>query len=177
MNGRRVLVTGATGAVGPTVLRALKEAGWSPRVLAQPGSENVLRELDVEARTGDIADPSALGPAMEGISTVVHMAALLHETGSRSPASEYERVNVQGTVATLAAARRAGVSRLVLMSTRLPSTASWVGPSRTKARSLARTLHTPGPSSLPSSSRWRQPTLTAAHSPRCCEPGRSTALE
>lgn len=115
MNGRRVLVTGATGAVGPTVLRALKEAGWSPRVLAQPGSENVLRELDVEARTGDIADPSALGPAMEGISTVVHMAALLHETGSRSPASEYERVNVQGTVATLAAARRAGVSRLVLM--------------------------------------------------------------
>lgn len=116
MTERRVLVTGATGAVGPAVVHALLADGALVRVLALPGTPAPL-PAGAAVVYGDICDYSALCRAATGVDAVVHMAALLHETGERSPASDYSRVNVEGTAKTIAAAHAAGAHRIVLLST------------------------------------------------------------
>ena len=75
-----------------------------------------LRELDgVEAIQGDLRDPASLQRAVEGCSTVYHVAAD-YRLWTRDP-QEMHRSNVDGTRAMLDAARRAGVERFVYTST------------------------------------------------------------
>lgn len=113
-----VLVTGATGALGPCVVSALSEAGYRIRVLSRiPPRQGVLPDT-VEVHIGDISDAQAVQAAAENCDAVMHMAALLH-IANPSPAvrSEYERVNVQGTQLIVEAAHTAGAKRLVFFST------------------------------------------------------------
>lgn len=117
MAGKRVLVTGATGSVGPAVVRAFTAAGWSVRVFAASAGEPGLLDPDVEMRVGDITDWPAVRAALEGVDAVVHMAALLHETSAPSASLEYERTNVGGTAAVVRASREAGARRVVFFST------------------------------------------------------------
>lgn len=114
----RVLVTGATGAVGPRVVASLVEAGCGVRTLSLDPPPPGFWPEEVETEFGDITDPPAVGLAMRGIDAVVHLAALLHVVNP--PASlrpEYERINVGGTAAVVEAALRAGVGRVVFFST------------------------------------------------------------
>jgi NADH dehydrogenase len=64
---------------------------------------------------GDITDPGTLGGALDGVETVIHAAAI---TGDRKEPyrGAYDRVNRQGTENLAAAAKAAGVKRLVVMS-------------------------------------------------------------
>ncbi|MHB8770710.1 MAG: NAD-dependent epimerase/dehydratase family protein [Syntrophales bacterium] len=114
----RVLVTGATGAVGPRVVAALAEAGCRVRTLSLDPPPADLWPADVEATVGDVTDRTAVQAAMQGIDAVVHLAALLHVVDpAPSLRSAYERINVGGTALVSEAAREAGVRRLVLFST------------------------------------------------------------
>jgi nucleoside-diphosphate-sugar epimerase len=115
---RRCLVTGATGAVGPRLLEALHDAGWSIRVLARHPDLAALPVPGVELVRGEVNDAAAAGRAVQEVNTVFHLAGLLHVVNP--PASlqaEYERVNVGGTATLVEAARDAGVRRLVFFST------------------------------------------------------------
>jgi UDP-glucose 4-epimerase len=113
-----VLVTGATGAVGPRVVEALVEAGWRVRALVRtPPAVGVL-PADVDLCYGDITDAGAVAAAMRSCTAVAHLAALLHLVDP--PASlrlAYEQVNVQGTANVVVAAQAAGVQRVLLFST------------------------------------------------------------
>ena len=116
----KVLVTGATGAVGPRVVQALHDAGFRVRTLSLDDPPAGLLPDGVEVCRGDVTDPVAVGAAMQGIEAVVHMAALLHIASPRPPAAlrdQYERINVGGTATVVDAAVKAGVKRLVLFST------------------------------------------------------------
>lgn len=112
------LVTGATGALGPGVVNLLTASGYQVRGLALQGSQTASDPGQVEWFVGDICDRQLLERAMQGVSHVVHMAALLH---INNPAphlrAEFERVNVQGTQAVVDAAQRCGARRLVFLST------------------------------------------------------------
>jgi nucleoside-diphosphate-sugar epimerase len=113
-----VLVTGATGYVGPRVVNALHAAGCRVRTfsldVAPPG---MMPEM-TEQRVGDITDEIAVGSAMNGMSAVIHLAALLHVTDPPPTLrKEYERVNVRGTATVVEAAASAGVKRVVYFST------------------------------------------------------------
>jgi uncharacterized protein YbjT (DUF2867 family) len=106
----KVLVTGATGFVGPAIVRALVEAGHTVRVLEH--SEGSSASLpSQEAVQGDVTDAASLARATEGQDAVVHLVALL----AGSP-EEFERVMERGTRDLVAAAKDAGVRRFVLMS-------------------------------------------------------------
>ena len=73
-----VLVTGATGAVGPRVVQALSSAGYAVRTFSLDKPLSGIFPQDVDERIGDVTDPSAVQSAMQGVDAVVHLAALLH---------------------------------------------------------------------------------------------------
>ena len=113
-----ILVTGATGAVGPRVVQSLHDAGYHIRTLSldtpRPGSF----PDGVEVLMGDVTDSSAVQSAMRGVGTVIHLAALLHIVNPPPPLRvEYERINVGGTATVVEAAVQASVKRLVFFST------------------------------------------------------------
>ncbi len=107
------LVTGATGFIGWHVARKLVERGHSVRALVRPASK--LRELDVEAVSGDLREPESLRRAVAGCAVVFHIAAD-YRLWARDPSELYQS-NVEGTRNLLQAARAAGAERVVYTST------------------------------------------------------------
>ena len=113
-----VLVTGATGAVGPCVVWALCQAGRTVRTLSLDTPETELFPPNVDEQIGDVTDQAAVQSAMQDVDAVVHMAALLHIVNPPPELREkYERVNIGGTATVVEAAIKSGVRRVVLFST------------------------------------------------------------
>jgi dihydroflavonol-4-reductase len=113
---QRALVTGATGFIGSAVARALLDVGWQVTALVEPGVDaGALHGLDVQRVEGDIRSGSDVSQAMTGASAVFHLAAL-YRFWAPDPHQFYE-INVDGTRQVLAAARDAGVRRVVYTST------------------------------------------------------------
>ena len=106
----RILVTGATGFVGPSVVRQLVDDGHTVRVLEHTAGSSAALPSQ-EAVVGSMTDAASLRAAAEGQDTVVHLVAIL--TGKPE---EFRSVMEQGTRDLLEAAREAGVQRFVLMS-------------------------------------------------------------
>ena len=106
-----VLVTGATGDVGGYVTTRLLADGAAVRVLCRSVSDRLPRE--VEVTLGDLTAPQTLERAVAGMDAVVHCAAHLGGGGR----ALHAQINAAGTRALLAAAQRAGVGRLVHLST------------------------------------------------------------
>ncbi len=104
----RVLVTGASGMLGGSVARALAERGDEVVVMQRRPSSLGLTE-----RLGDIEDPEAVCAAVEGMDAVVHLAAKVNVVGVWK---DYLATNVEGTASLVAAARQAGVTRFVQVS-------------------------------------------------------------
>jgi dihydroflavonol-4-reductase len=110
------LVTGASGFVGSHVARQLVNAGQQVRVLVRRGSNlAALGGLHVECFEGDLRDTSSLERAMLGVRRVFHVAAD-YRLWTPRPEEIYE-TNVEGTRRLLAAAKNAGVERIVYTST------------------------------------------------------------
>jgi NADH dehydrogenase len=107
-----VLVTGATGFIGPHVAHALRARELPVRALVRDPSRGTrLTAWGVELAVGDVTDPASLAAACEGVDCVVHLVAII----KGSPA-DFERVMSQGTRNVVAAAQEAGVRRFVLAS-------------------------------------------------------------
>ena len=108
------LVTGATGFIGWHVARKLLEKGYHVRVLVRDPAR--VRELEgVETICGDLRDADSLARAAAGCGVAFHIAAD-YRLWTRNP-QEMLRSNVEGTRNLLAAARGAGVERVVYTST------------------------------------------------------------
>jgi uncharacterized protein YbjT (DUF2867 family) len=107
-----VLVTGATGFIGPHVVHALRAREIPVRALVRERSRgNRLAAWGAELVEGDVSDPASLRAAVTGVDAVVHLVAIIK--GSRA---DFERVMAQGTRNLVAAAEEAGVGRFVLAS-------------------------------------------------------------
>jgi dihydroflavonol-4-reductase len=106
------LLTGATGFVGSAVARVLAARGHSLRVLTRPTSDRRnLAGVEAEVVTGDLTDPDSLARAAAGCRYVVHVAAD-YRFWVPNPA-DMLRANVQGSIAMMRAAQRAGAERIV----------------------------------------------------------------
>jgi uncharacterized protein YbjT (DUF2867 family) len=107
----RVLVTGATGFVGPAVANAISDAGHDVRVLERrPGAAAQAGVHDAATVRGDMTDADSLREALQGCDAVVHLVAI-----RQGRPEQFQRVMVEGT-RNLIAACDAGVQRFVLMS-------------------------------------------------------------
>jgi len=113
-----ILITGATGAIGPRVVHALNQAGFRIRAFSVDTPAADTFPQSVEVLIGDVTDQVAVRSAMQGVDAVVHLAALLHIVNPPPELREkYERINIGGTATVVEAALVAGVRRVVLFST------------------------------------------------------------
>lgn len=112
-----VLVTGATGFLGASLVRRLLADGAAVRVLARsPAKARPLAGLGAEAVVGEITDRAAVRAAVDGASVVYHLAGRLLVPGV--PAADYRRTHVEGTELLLACCQDApGLRRFVHCST------------------------------------------------------------
>jgi NADH dehydrogenase len=111
----RVAIIGGTGFVGRYIVDALIDAGHRVTVLARPGSEGKLQpRACIRKVTGEMSDPDALREVFDGARAFIYNVGLLREFPHQG--ITFEAAQYQGVVDSIAAARDAGVSRLVLMS-------------------------------------------------------------
>ncbi len=113
----KVLLTGASGFVGSHILDALRARQLPAAVLLRPSSERKFLQHHLpglEIRTGSIQDPESLGPALAGITHVVHCAGC---TKARRN-SDFFEVNQVGTRNVVSAinSRKEAIQRLVHIS-------------------------------------------------------------
>jgi nucleoside-diphosphate-sugar epimerase len=114
---RAVLVTGATGAVGPALVERLARDGHRVRALSRTPRLTTDASPPVEWICGDVTDRASVARAVRGVKWVFHLAAHLHVPHpDGSQRSTYERVNVEGTRTVAEESASAGVSRLVFFS-------------------------------------------------------------
>ncbi|WP_243774228.1 GDP-mannose 4,6-dehydratase [Actinomadura barringtoniae] len=124
MNGwerRKVLVTGAEGFIGSTLVDRLTELGADVRAFTHykpygDGGHLAGRENDVEIVTGDLRDPGRVYDAVDGCEVVFHLAALIGIPYSYEAPNSYVQTNVIGTQHVAAASLR-HAARLVHTST------------------------------------------------------------
>jgi nucleoside-diphosphate-sugar epimerase len=121
---KTVLVTGGTGFVGTYVCRLLGQQGQSAIAVGiEPLSEEAQFVLgDAGATTrfvhGDVLDPAGLDAicAAHAPEAIIHAAGLVgHDASLANPAKTYA-VNVGGTVNVFEAARRANISKVLVIS-------------------------------------------------------------
>jgi 2-alkyl-3-oxoalkanoate reductase len=107
----RILVTGSSGFLGSVLLRRLREAGESVRVLVRRPSPKLDGDPNLHVVYGDLGDPAAVDRAVQGVDTIYHVGA-----GMKGATEDFERGTVQGTRNVIDACLRHGVKRLVYVS-------------------------------------------------------------
>ncbi len=110
-----ILITGGNGFVGHHLIAALQERGDNVRALASPmGDTTWLEQHGVAIFRGDIRTPDMLTAPSRGVDAIFHLVA---ETRKWGPMQGSYAVNVIGAENVCRAALKAGVRRLVHIST------------------------------------------------------------
>lgn len=123
---RRIMVTGGMGFIGSALVRRLLDAHPEVEVLnldmlTYAGNPANLAELKDEPRhrfvRGDIRDARLVRELAKGCWGIIHLAAESHVDRSLLDGTDFITTNVLGTYNVLAAARDAGVERVLVQST------------------------------------------------------------
>lgn len=120
--GPAVLITGGAGFIGSHLAERLCERGHA-RLLDNFRRDSLadaphLRDHpNISVVRADILDPIEVGPAMEGVETVVHLAAIAGVSSYYQESLRTLEVNILGTANVLAQAARHGVRNFIYFST------------------------------------------------------------
>lgn len=111
------MVTGATGFLGNNLVAELLKRRQSVRILARDGQKaHQLFGETVTIIPGDIADARQVRQAVDGATTIYHLAGRLYHP--HTPAELYEQTHVEGTRALLRACQgQTQLRRIVYVST------------------------------------------------------------
>ena len=109
-----ILVSGGTGFIGQVVVRQLKMAQQSVRLLLRPSSRSpkLPTGIAVEAAISSLQDERSLRAALKGVDTVIHLAGA-ERWSSRADLSG---VDVAGTQVLSHCAAEAGVQKFIFLS-------------------------------------------------------------
>ncbi len=113
----RYLVTGGAGFIGSNIVDELVRRGHSVTVLDDLSSGKESNLADVRARIdfqlGSITELPTVEAACKGVDCVIHLAARTSVPRSVADPLETNRINIDGTLNVLVAARMAKVRRFV----------------------------------------------------------------
>ena len=114
---RPILVTGGAGSMGRLVIRELRNAGKRIRAFDLPSADFSPFDSDpeIEVAAGDITSPSDVVAAVDGVETLIHLAAILPPFSEASPELT-NHVNVEGTKVLLEGMGRLSPSARVVFS-------------------------------------------------------------
>lgn len=114
----RVLITGANGFVGTILSEKLSMDGVLVRAACRCKSNFNNNEVEL-VEVGDVNAQTDWQKALQDIDIVIHLAArvhVMHEAAS-DPFAEFKKINTAGTLNLANQAVKAGVSRLIFVST------------------------------------------------------------
>ena len=113
---RKVLVTGASGFVGRYMCEEMLRQGWQVRGAVRSSAQ--LPDGAEVVAVGNIDGDTGWMNALRGVDAVIHLAARVHvmKDTAVDPLAEFIRVNLYGTSNLAQQAARAGVRRLVYVS-------------------------------------------------------------
>jgi dTDP-L-rhamnose 4-epimerase len=142
-----VLISGGAGFIGSHVADELLRAGYRVRALdnlVEQVHEGAQRpdylDPDVELVRGDVRDSDAVNRALEGVDSVIHLAARVGVGQSMYELAEYAGANTTGTAVLLEALAGAPVGRLVVASSMsVYGEGSYVGSDGQPAEAVERT--------------------------------------
>lgn len=112
---RKILVIGATGRNGGAIVNALETAGAKPRAMVRDlakAKDQAGGGVQRDWVVGDLRDPASLDAALKGVDVVINAAATSQLQGVNDTAA----VDREGTRNLIAAAKRAGVRRIVFIT-------------------------------------------------------------
>jgi len=112
----KVLVTGAAGFLGVSLVEKLCRSGHHVRVVLHDSQHPISQLGNVETVAADIRDAKSVQDIAGGCGAIVHLAAKVHALDDSGEEQDYEAVNVDGTKHILDAAVRSGVNRIVFAS-------------------------------------------------------------
>jgi len=114
-----MLVTGATGFVGRSLCSRLRDDGFFVRGTQRNLESHLSLLQGIEPVLIDPLGPNtSWGASLDGIDTIIHLAARVHimNDPSKDPLSEFRYVNVEGTSKLARDAVKSGVKRFVYIS-------------------------------------------------------------
>ncbi|MGF7215496.1 NAD dependent epimerase/dehydratase [Spirosoma lacussanchae] len=123
---KKVLVTGADGFIGSHLVEKLLDEGYAVKAFVYYNSFNSWGWLDtlpteklqnIEIFAGDVRDPNGVRTAMNDVSIVFHLAALIAIPYSYHSPDSYVDTNIKGTLNILQAARDLAVDKVLVTST------------------------------------------------------------
>jgi uncharacterized protein YbjT (DUF2867 family) len=114
----RILLTGATGAVGRRVLPLLVSAGHRVTAVGRtPEQQELLRAVGANPVSMNLLDPASVRAAVEGNDVVVnlatHMPSSTFRMLLRRSWRENDRIRREGSAVLASAATAAGVRRFI----------------------------------------------------------------
>lgn len=120
----RIAITGASGSLGRALLARLTRAGGADRIVAFSRDEQKRAQLSADfgwyqglrVYAGDVRDYERLVDLFAGCEAVVHGAARKVVTAHPDEPEEMLQTNVLGSLNVIRAARRAGVRKLITVS-------------------------------------------------------------
>lgn len=113
-----MLVTGANGFVGRALCSRLADTGFAVRGVARTAEAGILAGVE-RVVIGNLDVQTDWNDALNGIDTVIHLAARVHvmKDTALNPSAEFRAVNAAATERLARAAASKGVRRLVFAST------------------------------------------------------------
>ena len=122
----RILVTGGAGYIGNELVYRLSAEPGVTEVLVYDnlckGNYNLFTGLrkvpgnNVRFMQADILDSRSLARAMQGIDTVIHLAARVEAPYADQNAHDFEQTNHWGTAEVVYSAEEAGIKRFIYLS-------------------------------------------------------------
>ena len=154
----RVLVTGAAGFLGLSLVDELCRLGYRVRALLHDAKRPGSFLPEVETFVVDIRDPIPIQELTDGCEAIIHLAAKVHAIDDPGTEQDYQLVNVDGTKHLLDAAVSSGVRRLVF--------ASSVKVYGEETHSCVDESWTPVPTTFYGRSKWQAEQLVAEYTKR-----------
>ncbi len=115
----KIAITGASGFLGRSIVHELTALGHDCRGLSRPDSPRAAHRPAIEWVVGTLTDPAAVRELVQGTDAVVHAAHDGLGGGFQNPAVDAAGLveqNLITTIRLIEAARAAGVSRFVALT-------------------------------------------------------------
>ena len=116
ITGKKILITGASGSLGKQLIYEFQRQGIKPVAHLRETSEAAyIDSLNLEKRYADLRNKNEIADLVQGIDAVIHTAAWVNFRKDRL--TQFTGINTFGAVDLFQAARKAGVTRFVQVST------------------------------------------------------------